>query len=142
MDRIGLSLAAQFETQKIPAFETDEKLAQAVRKSIFTFAHIPARVAPSDIPRVLREVDGAMLITAMAGAKIAGCGDSRDFILENMSGRMADQLREDIDGAGKIKSDAADEAMFAIVSAVRQMEERGDLVLIVEEEEEEEEEEE
>jgi flagellar motor switch protein FliG len=166
VDRIGLSLAAQFETQKIPAFETDalerlgailnsastptrddvlngldetdQKLAQAVRKSIFTFAHIPARVAPRDIPRVLREVDGALLITAMVGAESAGCGDSRDFILENMSGRMADQLREDIDGAGKIKSDAADEAMFAIVSAVRQMEECGDLVLIVEEEEEEE----
>jgi flagellar motor switch protein FliG len=50
---------------------------------------------------------------------------------------MADQLREDIDGAGKIKSSAADEAMFAVVSAVRQMEERGDLVLITQEEEEE-----
>ena len=112
VDRIGLSLAAQFEVQKIPAFETgaverlgailnsastptrddvlngldetDQELAQAVRKSIFTFAHIPARVSPRDIPRVLREVDGAELITAMAGAEIAGCGDTRDFILENM----------------------------------------------------------
>ncbi len=165
VDRIGLSLAAQFEAQTIPAFETgaierlgailnsastptrddvlngldetDQELAKAVRKSIFTFAHIPDRVSPRDIPRVLREVDGAMLITAMAGAEIAGCGDTRDFILENMSGRMADQLREDIDEAGKIKSSAADEAMSAVVSAVRRMEKSGDIVLIAEDEEEE-----
>jgi flagellar motor switch protein FliG len=83
VDRIGLSLAAQLEAQKIPAFEvgaaerlgailnsastptrddvltnldeTDREIAAAVRKSIFTFGHIPGRVSPRDIPRILRE---------------------------------------------------------------------------------------
>jgi flagellar motor switch protein FliG len=166
VDRIGLSLAAQFEAQKTPAFEvgaverlgailnssstptrddvlsgldeTDQSLAEAVRKAIFTFGNIPARVLPRDIPRVLREVDPALLVTAMAGAQAAGFSQSYDFIFENMSGRLADQLREDIEGAGKVKAADVDEAMFAVVSAVRLLEEQGTLVLVQPDEPEEE----
>ncbi len=164
VDRIGLSLAAQQDDQKIPAFssgaaerlggilnssstptrddvlsgldETDQVLASAVRKAIFTFANIPTRISPRDIPRVLRVVDPALLLTAMAGAEAAGFAEPRDFILENMSGRMADQMREDIAESGKIKPADADEAMTAVVSAIREMEQSGDLVIMEEVEEE------
>lgn len=163
--RIGLSLAAQQDDQKTPAFssgvaerlgailnssstptrddvltgleETDQALANLVRKAIFTFANIPTRVSPRDVPRILRVVDPAALLTAMAGAEAAGFADARDFVLENMSGRMADQMREDIQESGKVKAADADEAMSAVVAAVREMEQSGDLVLIEEEEEEE-----
>lgn len=165
VDRIGISLAAQLDDQKIPAFtsgaaerlgailnssstptrddvlsgldETDQELASAVRKTIFTFANIPARISPRDIPRVLRVVDPAMLLTAMAGAEAVGFADPRDYILENMSGRMADQLREDIAEAPKAKPADVDEAMSAVVAAIRELEQSGELVLIEEEEAEE-----
>jgi flagellar motor switch protein FliG len=164
VDRIGLSLAAQLDGQKTPAFadgvaerlgailnssstptrddvlsgleETDQDLASAVRKAIFTFANIPERITPRDVPRILREVDPTSLLIAMAGAEDAGFAAPRDFILENMSGRMADQLREDMAEAGKAKPADVDEAMSAVVAAIRDMEGRGDLTLIVEEEEE------
>lgn len=166
VERIGLSLAAQLDLKKIPAFdthpadrlgailnssstptredvlsgleETDQTLANLVRKAIFTFANIPARITPRDIPRVLREVDPTALLTAMAGAEDAGFATPRDFILENMSGRMADQLREDISEAGKIKPADADEAMSAVVAVIRDMQARGDLVLLEDIEEEQE----
>ncbi|MEH6521290.1 MAG: FliG C-terminal domain-containing protein [Sulfitobacter sp.] len=165
IDRIGLSLVAQMDARKIPAFgtgaaerlgailnssstptrddvlsgleETDLVLATAVRKAIFTFANIPARVTARDIPRILREVEADALLIAMAGAEAAGFADARDFVLENMSSRMADQLREDMEEAGKIKPADADEAMAAFVAVIRDMEGRGDLVLIVEEEDDE-----
>lgn len=160
VDRIGLSLAAQLDLKKLPAFdthaadrlgailnssstptrddvlsgleETDLELANLVRKAIFTFANIPARITPRDIPRVLREVDAAALLTAMAGADTGPPALARDFILENMSGRMADQLREDIQESGNIKPADADEAMSAIVAVIRDMQARGDLVLVEE----------
>ncbi|MEP3441760.1 MAG: FliG C-terminal domain-containing protein [Sulfitobacter sp.] len=166
VDRIGLSLAAQLDGQKVSAFESDAaarlgailnssstptrddvltgleesdlELATAVRKAIFTFGNIPARITPRDIPRILRDVDGAALITAMAGAEDAGFAEARDFILENMSGRMADQLREDMAEAGKIKPAETDDAMFAFVSVIRDMEARGELVLIEPDEDDEE----
>ncbi len=163
VDRIGLSLATQLDAQPKRAFdadpvervgailnssttltrddvltgldETDQGFANAVRKAIFTFGNIPARITPRDIPRVLREVEPARLVIALAGAEAGGFAASRDFILENMSGRMADQLREDIESAGKVKPADAEAAMSDVVSTIRQMEQSGDLLLIVEEEE-------
>lgn len=130
VDRIGLSLAAQLDAQPQRAFdgdpvervgailnsstsltrddvltgldETDEGFAKAVRKAIFTFGNIPDRIAPRDIPRILRLVDQANLVIALAGAETAGFASSRDFLLENMSGRMADMLREEVKDAGKV----------------------------------------
>jgi len=158
VDRIGLSLAAQLDNKKIPAFdenavdrlgailnssstptrndvltgldESDEQLGTAVRKAIFTFGNIPDRINTRDIPRILREVEQATLGVAMAGAEAAGFADTREFILENMSARMADQLREDIQNSGKIKPDDGDTAMQAVIAVIRDMEERGDLVMI------------
>ena len=164
VDRIGLSLASQLDNVPATAFdadpvervgailnssttitrddvltgldETDQGFAAAVRKAIFTFANIPARIAPRDIPRVLREINQARLVIALAGSEDAGYGEARDFILENMSARMADQLREEMEEIGKVKPADAEEAMAEIVTGIREMEARGDLLLVVEEEEE------
>jgi flagellar motor switch protein FliG len=166
VDRIGLSLAMQLEATPITAFdqgpvervgailnssttltrddvltgldETDEGFATAVRKAIFTFANIPGRIAARDIPKVMREVDQERLVIALAGAPDAGFEESVTFILENMSGRMADQLREEVEEAGKIKPVDAEDAMSDVVGTIRDMEARGDLLLIVEEEDEDE----
>jgi len=164
VDRIGVSLAAQLDATPQTAFdddpvarvgailnsstantrddmltgldETDQGFANAVRKAIFTFANIPERIAPRDLPRVIREVEQAKLITALAGAEAAGYALSRDFILENMSGRMADQLREEIEQAGKPRAADVEEAMSEMITTIRVMEERGDLLLVVSEEDE------
>lgn len=164
VDRIGLSLASQLDAVPVTAFEgdpvarvgailnssttltrddvlsgldeTDQGFADAVRKAIFTFANIPGRIAARDIPRVLREVDQDQLVIALAAADDAGFSESKTYILENMSGRMADQLREEIDETGKIKPADAEAAMGQVVATIRDMEARGDLMLVVEEEEE------
>ncbi|TMM54273.1 flagellar motor switch protein FliG [Sulfitobacter sabulilitoris] len=163
VDRIGLSLASQLDAQPLRAFdndpvervgailnsstsitrddvlegldETDAGFADLVRRAIFTFANIPQRIAPRDIPRVLREVDQAQLVTALAGAEAAGLADTAEFILENMSGRMADQLREEMGEAGKLKTTEVEEAMATMVSVIRRMEAAGDLLLVVPEDE-------
>ena len=94
------------------------------------FANIPSRIARRDIPRILREVPPASLLTALAGAEAAGYADTMAFILDNMSGRMADQLREDIKDAGKVKAAEAEEAMSEVVRTIRQMESTGNLLLV------------
>lgn len=162
VDRIGLALAAQIDDRRVPAFDTapaerlgailnssstptrddmldglaqsDETLAYAVRRAIFTFGNIADRISPRDIPRVLREVDPDSLRIAMAGAEEMGFADAREFILENMSSRMADQLREQIEEGGKVKAAEADAAMGTIIAAIRAMQSRGELELIEPEE--------
>jgi flagellar motor switch protein FliG len=164
VDRIGLSLASQLDSQPKRAFdldpvervgailnsstsltrtdvltgldETDEGFANAVRKAIFTFGNIPTRIAPRDIPRILREVEQTALVIALAGAPTLGYEETKTYILDNMSGRMADQLREEIDEKGKIKPADAEDAMAEIVTAIRDMEQAGNLILLVDENEE------
>lgn len=160
--RIGLSLAAQLEAQPPRAFETppvervgailnvsneqtresvleglaaqDQGFADQVRRAIFTFAHLPARLLPRDVPKVLRLVDMPRLVTAMAGAQgNPSLAAVAEFLLANMSQRMAQSLREEVSARGKVRDKDAEEAMAAVILAVRQLEAAGELALIQQE---------
>ena len=157
--RIGLSLAAQLESQPARAFDTppvervgailnvasastreavleglaaqDQGFADKVRRAIFTFAHLPARLLPRDVPKVLRLVDMPRLVTAMAGAQgTPVLAATVEFLLANMSQRMAQSLREEVAARGKVREKDAEEAMAAVILAIRQLEAAGELALI------------
>ena len=157
--RIGLSLATQLDSQPQKAFdagpgervgailnvaaastrdevlkglvEQDKDFAEVVRKNIFTFEHIKARVGPRDVPKIIRLVDQAQLVTALTyGSGNPDLVPSVEHILANLSQRMAQSLREEMTARGKIKEKDAEEAMGAIVMAIRQLEGSGEVILI------------
>ena len=107
----------------------DATFASEVRKAIFTFANIPERIDPRDVPKVLREVDGDQLIVALAGAT-GKSEQTRDFIFENMSKRMAEQLKEDIEAKGDVKPAEAEAAMTEIIVKIRELEAAGEIFMI------------
>ncbi|MBV7378362.1 flagellar motor switch protein FliG [Maritimibacter dapengensis] len=109
--------------------EEDAAFAEEVRKAIFTFANIPERIDARDIPKITRDVDQAVLITALAGAT-GPLQKAAEFILENISKRMADQIREEMANVGKVKDKDAEEAMNTIVSAIRELEAAGEILLL------------
>ncbi len=161
VDRIGRALAKQLSARPARAFdvdpvervgailnsttsltrddvlegleEKDEGFATAVRKAIFTFANIPSRIAPRDIPRVLRDLDQTQLVTALAGAENLGMKRTADYIFENMSARMADQLRENIAETAPPKDEEVEEAMSIVVETIRSLESAGELILLSDE---------
>lgn len=114
--------------------EQDQVFADQVKKAIFTFTNIPARIDPRDIPKILRAVDQARLVVALAGAK-GEAEKSAEFILSNMSQRMAASLRDEMANLGKVKDKDAEEAMGEIVAAIREMEAAGEIFLVAEDEE-------
>lgn len=157
VERIGRSLAAQLDAQPSKAFaeapvervgailnftpgatrdevlagldEEDKAFAEEVRKAIFTFANIPERIDARDIPKITREIDQTVLITALAGAK----GDlepAAEFVLNAMSKRMAEQLREEMTNLGAVKPKEAEVAMNALVTAIRELEASGEILLL------------
>jgi len=161
--RIGLSLSAQLEAQPPRAFDAgpvervgailnvsssatrddvlqgleaeDADFAEQVRKAIFTFNHIPARILPRDIPKIVRLVEQPVLITAFTFALTKPTtAPVVEFFLTNMSQRLAQSIREEMEGRGKVKEKDGEDAMTAIVTTVRQLEGAGELVLIREEE--------
>lgn len=163
VQRIGLSISGQLAAQPIKAFEaepvervgailnssvaatredvlqgldeTDATFAERVRKAIFTFTNIPSRVAPRDIPKAIRAIDQADLVTALASAK-GEDEKSRDFILENMSKRIAEGLRDEIAEITSVKEKDAEAARSAIIAAIRKLEQAGEILLIADDAEE------
>ncbi|MCB1339171.1 MAG: flagellar motor switch protein FliG [Maritimibacter sp.] len=157
VERIGQSLAEQLDAQPIKAFadgpvervgailnftpgatrddvlqgldEADAAFAEEVRKAIFTFANIPDRIDPRDVAKITREVDQAVLITALAGAA-PSMPEAVEFILEAISKRMADQIREEMTNLGAVKPKDAEAAMNEVVNAIRTLEAAGEILLI------------
>ena len=114
--------------------ETDSILAGEVRKTIFTFAHIPARILPRDVPKILKGIEQDQLVKALGGAK-GDAAEAAEFIFANMSQRVAASLREEIAAMGRVKDKDIEAAQTALVIAIRELETEGELVMIVPEEE-------
>jgi flagellar motor switch protein FliG len=161
--RIGSAILMQIDSQPPKAFDTgpvervgailnispavtredvlqgleaeDAAFAEQVRKAIFTYVHIPRRIQPRDVPKIIRVVDQAVLVTAMAASVgQAEFEEATEFILANISQRMAQGLREEMAGRGKVKEKDAEEAMNVIIGAIRDLEASGELAMVQEEE--------
>jgi flagellar motor switch protein FliG len=109
----------------------DAAFAAEVRKAIFTFAHIPARLNPRDTPKITRLVEQPQLVSALTAALgKPGLEEAAEFILANISQRLAQGLREEMGARGRVKDKDAEEAMNAIVGAIRTLETSGEITLI------------
>lgn len=114
--------------------EDDASFASEVRKAIFTFANIPDRIDPRDVPKITRDVDQADLITALAAAT-GPLEVAAEFILKSMSKRMSEQLREEIENLGKVKEAIGEAAMTAVIGVIRELESSGEILLKSEDDE-------
>ncbi|CAM3132551.1 FliG C-terminal domain-containing protein [Paracoccus nototheniae] len=108
--------------------ERDAEFAAGVRKAIFIFAHIPTRLEPRDVPRLTREVDQATLVRALAAPQEADSA-AADFILSNLSQRMAETLREAREALGNPRPKDIEDSMTEVVAAIRRLEETNQLIL-------------
>ncbi|MEM1388562.1 MAG: FliG C-terminal domain-containing protein [Pseudomonadota bacterium] len=135
VERVGAILnsspAATRETVLDALDQEDKGFADEVRKAIFTFTNIPERIDPRDVPKIIREMEASALTTAL----MADPADTRaqaviDFLLSNMSKRMGDQLREEVQEAAKPKASEVEEAQNQMVAAIRTLESRREIMLI------------
>ena len=110
----------------------DPDFAGHVRKAIFTFKDIVERVKPLDVPNCIRIVPPETLTQAIA-AGLSGpepIKASAEFVLANLSQRMATQIREDVEELGPVKKADAETAMTAVTSAIRTLVDEGAITLI------------
>ncbi|SEQ19428.1 flagellar motor switch protein FliG [Loktanella sp. DSM 29012] len=110
----------------------DQGFAADVRKSIFTFEDIPARVRPVDLPMCLRDIAPDDLATAMAYATATGndAAKTATFILDSLSQRMASQIRDTIEDLGEVSAQAGESAMSILSASVRAQADSGRISLI------------
>ncbi len=102
----------------------DMKLADEIRKRMFVFEDI-ITLSGRDIQRFIKEVDSKDLVLALKGAN----KEVGDVILSNMSQRMQDTIRSELEYTHNVRLRDVEEAQQRIVSVIRRLEEEGELVI-------------
>jgi len=133
VERVGaiLNFAASATREDMLASirATNPELAETLRRIMFTFSDIPDRVETTDVAKLVRAVENSVLVTALAGGAKSE-SDTVEFLLANLSKRLAEQLNEEIRDRGEVKEKEADAAMNAVVQGIRDLETAGSLTLI------------
>lgn len=107
----------------------DAEFAADVRANIFTFADITNRIVPTDISKITRDIPQDELVMALAyGANIEP--ESTEFVLNNMSKRMADALREEIGDQEEIAKKPGEAAMGRVTSTIRSLADLGEIKIL------------
>lgn len=103
----------------------DPELAEEVKKRMFVFEDI-VNLDNRSIQRVIREVDNEDLQLAL---KVVG-DEVRDVIFKNMSQRMAETFREEMEYMGPVRLKDVEDAQTRIVSTIRRLEELGEVIIV------------
>ena len=102
----------------------DTDLAEEIRKRMFVFEDI-LTLDNRSIQRFLREVDNNLLAVALKGAT----EEVQKVIYSNMSKRLAEMIREDIEYMGPVRLKDVEEAQQKIVNIIRKLEDAGEIII-------------
>lgn len=102
----------------------DTELAEEIRKRMFVFEDILTLDGRS-IQRFLREVDNNQLAIALKGAT----EEVQKLIFGNMSKRLSEMIREDLEFMGPVRLKDVEEAQQKIVNIIRKLEDAGEIVI-------------
>jgi flagellar motor switch protein FliG len=104
--------------------EDDPDLAEDIKKKMFLFEDI-VLLEDRAIQKVLREVDSQEMAKALKSVDT----EVQEKIFKNMSKRAASMLKEDMEYMGPIRLKDVEEAQQKIVAIIRNLEDKGEIVI-------------
>lgn len=102
----------------------DPELAEEIKKRMFVFEDIVTLDARA-IQRIIREVSNEDLLLAL---KVSS-DDVKDIVYRNMSQRMVESFKEDMEFMGPVRLRDVEEAQSRIVGIIRRLEDMGEIVV-------------
>ena len=105
--------------------ERNAELVEEIRKRMFVFEDITSMDERS-IQRFMRDCEPRDLVLALKGAN----AEVANKIFANMSTRMAQTIREDLEITTNVRMRDVEEAQQRIVSIIRDLEERNELIIL------------
>ncbi len=100
----------------------DPEIAENIRNMMFTFDDV-GNLADRDLQVVLREVDTKDLSVALKAA----APNVQERIFSNVSERMAQMIKEEMDFSGPLRLTDVEEVQLRIIQTIRQLEEAGQI---------------
>ena len=102
----------------------EPELADEIRKKMFVFEDI-LLLDDRSIQRVLREVENSELAVALKNAN----EEVQNAIFNNMSSRLSDMIKEDMEYMGPVRLKDVEEAQQKIVNVIRKLEDSAEIVI-------------
>lgn len=101
----------------------DAELSEEIRKRMFVFEDI-ITLDNRSIQRIIREIDNSQWAIALKSAS----EEVKDLIFANMSRRLVEMIKEDIDFMGPVRIRDIEDAQQNIVNVIRKLEEDGEII--------------
>lgn len=102
----------------------DPDLGEEIKKRMFVFEDI-VTLDNRAIQRVIRDVDNEDLLYALKAAS----EEVKEVLYRNMSQRMSDTYKEELEFMGPVRLREVEEAQTRIVSIIRRLEEAGEIII-------------
>jgi flagellar motor switch protein FliG len=102
----------------------DPELAEEIKKRMFVFEDI-VNIDNRSIQRIIRDIENTDLQLAL---KVAS-EEVREAIFRNMSKRMAETFKEEMEYMGPVRLRDVEEAQTRIVATIRRLEESGEIII-------------
>ena len=103
----------------------DEELADEIRKRMFVFEDI-ITMDDRSVQRFVRDCDPRDLVLALKAAN----SEVANKLFSNMSGRMAESIRDDLEITTNVRMKDVEEAQQRIVNIIRDLEERNEIIIL------------
>ena len=101
------------------------ELADEIRKRMFVFEDI-VTMDDRSVQRFVRDCDPRDLVLALKSAN----GDVSNKLFMNMSARMAESIRDDLEITTNVRMKDVEDAQQRIVGIIRDLEEKGEIVIL------------
>lgn len=102
----------------------EPELADEIKRRMFMFEDI-INLDSTAIQRFIREVDNSELAVALKGTT----QEVADLIFANMSKRMSEMIREDMEFMGPVRLRDVEESQQKIVNIIRKLEDQGEIII-------------
>ena len=103
----------------------NEELAEEIRKRMFVFEDI-VTMDDRSVQRFVRDCDPKDLVLALKAAN----QEVANKLFGNMSSRMAESIRDDLEITSNVRMKDVEEAQSRIVAVIRGLEEQGEIVIM------------
>ncbi len=103
----------------------NDELAEEIRKRMFVFEDIMT-MDDRSVQRFVRDCDPRDLVLALKAAN----EEVQGKLFRNMSGRMAESIRDDLEITTNVRMKDVEEAQQRIVNIIRGLEEKGEVIIM------------
>ena len=104
---------------------SNEELADEIRKRMFVFEDI-VTMDDRSVQRFVRDCDAKDLVLSLKAAN----AEVSNKLFANMSSRMAESIRDDLEITSNVRMKDVEEAQSRIVGIIRDLEEKGEIVIL------------